>query len=329
MRFHGIIFNVTYDCDLDCPHCFYYRPDTPGRMLSASRVAEIIASTRDVAPVTEVHFTGGEPFLYFDELLEMVAASKRLGAVRITCSTNASWATSDAVARDRVSRLVDAGLTWFLISADAFHQERVPLDNALRLADVRRERIDPEAGPQDLSVVCFVNKDYPHPFNDRTLAIARQIAAAGHSSSLHPSMPYGRGCELIPAEACTMTEPHRRCWEWRTWGFIHPKGPWTVFIGPDENVNVCYGVSLGHLRDASLLELLRQFDEAPNPIVRTLLTDGPAGLARRAAAYGWQPDEPFLNECHLCYRVRSFLRRFEPQHLQPDACYPRTSRPAG
>ena len=322
MRFHGIIFNITYDCNLDCPHCFYYRPTRPGRVMSPERVAEIIAPMRDVAPVTEAHFTGGEPFLYFDRLLGMVGAAKRLGAQRITCSTNCSWATDPDVTRDRITRLVDAGLTWFLISADAFHQECVPLENALRAADVRRDLIPADAGPQDLSVVCFVDKDYPHPFNDRTLAIARRIEAAGHASSLHPSMPYGRGCQLIPPDACRMTVPERRCWQWMTWGFIHPKGPWTVFIGPDENVNVCYGVSLGNLRDASLPELLRRFDEDPNPIVKALLTDGPAGLARRAAGYGWHDDRPFINECHLCYRVRTFLRRFEPRYLQPDVCYP-------
>ena len=119
MRFRGIIFNLTYDCDLDCPHCFYYRQPTSRGVFSLDRLGRIIESTREVAPVREVHYTGGEPFLYYDRLVEAVALARRLGARRITCSTNCSWADDLGKARDMIGWLKEAGLTWFLISADA------------------------------------------------------------------------------------------------------------------------------------------------------------------------------------------------------------------
>ena len=181
-------------------------------------------------------------------------------------------------------------------------------------------------GNDDLSVVAMVSPDYDHPFNDETLKIAEQVRSWGHGASLHSSMPYGRGHELIPDDVCHMAEPRRRCWEFETWGFIHPEGPRTVIIGPDENVMVCYGISLGNLQEKSLLELLREFDENPNPIVGVLLEEGVGGLVRMAEQHGWQRRPAYQNECHLCYHARDHLRRVEPTFLQPDECYPAWTR---
>jgi len=320
MRFRGIIFNLTYDCNLNCPHCFYYPQSARRGAFELRRLREIMESTADVAPVLEVHYTGGEPFLYFDRLVEAVALAKELGARRITCSTNCYWADDLDKARRMVSRLKDAGLFWFLISADAFHQDEVPLER-VRIAAQARAEFGLQ-GNDELSVVAMISPEYEHPFNEKTRQIAEVIHSWGRSASLHPSMPYGRGHQLIPDDVCHMTQPTRRCWEFQTWGFIHPDGPRTVIIGPDENVMVCYGVSLGNLRDTDLLDLLREFGEAPNPIVRTLLERGAGGLAEQAEARGWKRAPAYQNECHLCYHARSFLRHSEPAFLQPDECYP-------
>lgn len=320
MRFFGIIFNITYDCNLSCPHCFYFPKKNSPPAISVQRVKEIILSMKDSRPVKTVHFTGGEPFLYYDSLLEMIKFAQQLGVKRITCSTNCFWANSINKARRLIAELKEAGLTWFLISADSFHQERIPLENIRRVAKVRKELN--LQGNDDLSVVCLVDKDYPHPYNKKTLRIAKKIFSWGYGASLHPSMPYGRGSQIIPKDVCHMSEPKRKCWQWRTWGFIHLQGPHTVFIGPDEFVNVCYGISLGNLKDKSLFGLLKDFEQKPNPIVKALLDEGVDGLIRRAKHYGWNSKESHQNECHLCYNLRIFLRRYEPEFLQPDECYP-------
>ncbi len=71
MQFRGIIFNLTFDCSLRCPHCFYYPQKQSKGFFTVQRVREIVQSMDDTAPVKELHFTGGEPFLDFDLLLEM------------------------------------------------------------------------------------------------------------------------------------------------------------------------------------------------------------------------------------------------------------------
>jgi hypothetical protein len=324
MQFKGIIFNLTYDCSLRCAHCFYYPQPASRGAFAVERIGEIIESMRTIAPVKEAHFTGGEPFLYFDRLVEMVDLVRQLGATRITCSTNCFWADDLDKTRMYLSRLKNAGLTWFLISADAFHQESVALENVLTASQARLEL--GLQGNDDLSVVTMIDADFDHPFNLKTRKIVHAIQARGHGASMHSSMPYGRGHELVPKNECRMAHATLKCWEFRTWSFIQPEGPRTVIIGPDENVMICYGVSLGNLRSNSLPELLRSYEESPNQIVRALLDKGAEGLAALAQQYGWEREPYYQNECHLCYCARDYLRRFEPEFLQPDECYPDWTR---
>lgn len=320
MQFRGIIFNLTYECSLRCPHCFYYPKPTSRGVFEISRLREIIESMKDTGyPVKELHYTGGEPFLYYDRLVEAVALGKELGARRITCSTNCFWSDDLESTREKIARLKEAGLTWFLISADAFHQEDVPLENVRIASQVRVE--SGLQGNDDLSVVAMIHPEYEHPFNTKTHEIVKKIRSWGHGASLHNSMPYGRGHNLVPENVCTMEKCPRKCWEFRTWSFIEPEGPRTVIIGPDENVMVCYGVSLGNLKDKSLYELLLEYDNDPNPIMKTLLTEDAEGIAARAESHGWKRAEKYQNECHLCNMARDYLRKYEPEFLQPDECY--------
>lgn len=200
----------------------------------------------------------------------------------------------------------------------------MPLEN-IRIASQVRIELGLQ-GNDDLSVVAMIAPDYDHPFNARTLEIVESIRSWGHGASLHCSMPYGKGHELVPDNVCRMVRATRKCWEFRTWSFIEPEGPKTVIIGPDENVMVCYGVSLGSLREKSLPELIRGYDSNPNPILRTLLEEGVEGLAARAEAHGWKRKATYQNECHFCCQVRNHLRRTEPKFLQPDECYPEWTR---
>jgi len=320
MRFRGIIFNLTYDCSLNCPHCFYYPQKRSRGVFTLSRLHEIVHSMSATAPVQELHFTGGEPFLHFDLLRDAIAMAKDIGARRITCSTSCYWAKDVQTARARFSELKAAGLDWFLISADAFHQDQVPLEYVKNAAQVRVEL--GLQGNDDLSVVVMIDPDYEHPFNTRTREIVEQIRSWGHGASMHNSMPYGRGHDLVPEAFCKMHRGKLKCWEFLNMSFVHPDGPRTIIMGPDENAMVCYGVSLGNLRDKPLPQLVREAEENPNPIIKTLLEKGAEGLAARAVAKGWQRKEAYQNECHLCYCARDYLRQYEPDFLQPNECYP-------
>jgi hypothetical protein len=70
--------------------------------------------------------TGGEPFLDFEGLLDLVRFGAGLGA-QVTCVTNAYWATSSERAESLLTQLKSAGLWSISVSTSRHHVQFVPL----------------------------------------------------------------------------------------------------------------------------------------------------------------------------------------------------------
>jgi MoaA/NifB/PqqE/SkfB family radical SAM enzyme len=83
-------------------------------------------------------FTGGEPFLDFDFLRELVTHGAGLGG-KVSCVTNAYWAHTDAGTAEKLTVLRDAGLTALAVSVSRFHRLYVPLHRASRALRIARE----------------------------------------------------------------------------------------------------------------------------------------------------------------------------------------------
>jgi hypothetical protein len=88
------------------------------------------AAVNDGEPLA-FDFTGGEPFLDFELLVDVVSHGKRLRA-EVSCVTNASWALSEEVTRSKLTRLKECGLTWLSVSVSRFHQEFIGLKRVQR-----------------------------------------------------------------------------------------------------------------------------------------------------------------------------------------------------
>ena len=85
-----------------------------------------------------VIFTGGEPFLFRDDLLTGVKYCSELG-LKTRIVTNAFWAHSANEARTMVSRCIEAGLSEINISCDDYHQQFIPIANVKYANDACRE----------------------------------------------------------------------------------------------------------------------------------------------------------------------------------------------
>ena len=80
----------------------------------------------------DVIITGGEAFLYYDTVLEIVHAAAELGMSPIkSVQTNGFWCTSDDRVREWLSGLREAGLKGIYFSCDPLHQEYVPIELSL------------------------------------------------------------------------------------------------------------------------------------------------------------------------------------------------------
>jgi MoaA/NifB/PqqE/SkfB family radical SAM enzyme len=117
--------HVTYTCPLSCAHCcFSSHPENKDKL----PIAHIIETIRtlDQSTIQMVAFTGGEPLLLGDKLVDAVReASSRGFVTRVV--TSAYWGKNLSVARKRLEELKEAGLQEISISWDYFHEEFVTL----------------------------------------------------------------------------------------------------------------------------------------------------------------------------------------------------------
>ncbi len=329
IRLRGLDFLLTYNCPGHCAHCSYSAGPGRGGRLS---VAEVEESLRQVAdhPLEWVALLGGEPFIYMDDLVEMVRLVRQLTSARPEVFTNAYWAYDDDEARRRLSALKDAGLDYILFSVDGFH---APFFGVARAA--LGIRIAKELGFDEIVVdnqwVGSPDLDIPINANTRMMMehLADMVDLDGVTVQASITHPVGRGAEALPEmmERAGMM-PKGLC---EAGGLcVAPyylaedlRAPYAVEIHPDGEVNLCAGISLGNIHERPLGEILESYDYSRHPIIKVLAEEGPTGLLPIAEEAGYEPLRGYLNRCHLCYEVRRFLYPRYPEYLKPVAIYER------
>ena len=77
-------------------------------------------------------FTGGDPFVYYDDML---AISRRMAeyGLPFTVISACAWATDDDVVDEMLQPLIDAGMTSITASHDPSHEQWVPRQNIVRV----------------------------------------------------------------------------------------------------------------------------------------------------------------------------------------------------
>jgi MoaA/NifB/PqqE/SkfB family radical SAM enzyme len=132
--------------------------------------------------------TGGEPFLDFPLLLEIVAFGAKLGA-GMSCVSNAYWATSDSKARALLGELKSAGLYALGVSTSRFHQQfikRERVERALQLAK--------EFGLWTMLKCPLTSADV----HEEPSLLAWARAAGAHALEAFPVLPYLRKGAALP-----------------------------------------------------------------------------------------------------------------------------------
>jgi len=131
----------SYDCNARCAHCYPecgpdkkmpWDNDFIRRVIDKAKVLpnEILARN--------VHFAGGEPFLYFNDLVEGLAYAKQNG-FHSSVVTNGFWAYDIEAAEKKIRTLHNLGLFRVELSVDNFHQEFVPIERIRKLLYVLRK----------------------------------------------------------------------------------------------------------------------------------------------------------------------------------------------
>lgn len=304
---------LTYKCSGSCRHCLYAcSPRWPADWISiddAERVlAGLAASMRSRYPsdapvgVNEgLHFTGGEPFLNFELLVELVRIAAGLGISGIFVETNAVWCVDGRVTRERLRELKEAGLQGILISVNPFLLEHVPFERTQRAVRTALELFE---GRNVLVYQRVFFEEFSRFGIKGTLCFEEYLrlgGGLGHAELLLSGRAVYKLAHLFPKY------PARRFFGIS----CRPKliRDWHVHVDNYCNFvpGFCAGLSLGDAR--SLESVVSGIELTERPVLRALLTDLEE-LYRLGTAYGYKEREDgYISKCHLCLDIRRYLSR--------------------
>ena len=353
---------LTYKCNGACEFCYYNCcPEKNGIMpvdtaISAWQSLKILAGDS-----AKVHITGGEPFLYWNRLQEILeeAGNQKLGKVDLI-ETNGFWATNEKITRQRLKRLDELGINRLKISTDPFHQEYIDVEPINRLAEIATEMFGPErvmvrwqkylddpikmkslsSAEREQKYISAMN-DYPCRFTGR---------AAGKLAELVASSMLDTGCSMLiedreskievkssiknrPANGGFQSEPsvagsRIKNRESRIASancksdLLAAKG---VHIDPFGNVfsGTCSGIIVGNVNQNRLEDIWKQFSPAGNEFISTLFNFGPYGLLEEADKLGYKKANVCASKCHLCTSIRRFFfdNGLKESIIGPAECY--------
>jgi hypothetical protein len=246
--------------------------------------------------VKGVAFTGGEPFVYYRDLLAILNATQDSG-LPFRIVTAAHWAESVEAARQKLLPLQERGLTELSVSTDPSHQAFVPSTFAEHAVEAA----------QSLGITC----ELAGVFWDSDTQVKDVVRVApGVRTTGNLAVPIGRG------KGRRVTPEDYRVGEERFLGCGKPQS-YDLTVYPDGEVYPCCSggfniqarLSFGNLRQEPLRDIVERMHG--DAYTRLVMEQGFAllyDLARfkfpsiLASLPEWTP---CVSPCQLCARIHS------------------------
>ena len=293
-RMHRTLHLVySFTCNLSCGHCIFRCRPCEGLTMGIARAKRYIDKAGQVG-IRRIVFTGGEPFLYHQEIRILIQYAAQRG-METAVITNAAWASSRNQVRQYLSDLQQRGLESITLSTDRYHLIDVPLENLKNVLAVAEE-IGLRAGVKIARL--------PHD----PVAQRLYLSLRNHSSRirLQEILPVGRASHLRPGLPLKTSS-----------GFLRSGCSTPPVLLPDGHLMTCcnlpardmrhhdYPFILGNAEMEPLPFLLRK--RFGDPILSLLREKGPSLLLALAAES--EPGFESLRQalyhsgCDLCFQV--------------------------
>lgn len=287
MKLSSIHILLTYQCTLECDHCFVWGSPWQSGTLTRSQIHFILAQAKETNGITSVYFEGGEPFLYYAVLLSGVRTAVEMG-FRVGIVSNAYWATSTEDARTVLEPFADL-LTDLTLSGDLYHS------------------IDPGAAQVHHALQAAATLG----ISTATIRIPQPEASSTEEGTL---MYRGRAARKLAGRAS-----HPLPWDrWVRCPYEDLRDPGRIHVDPLGNLHICQGISIGNLFQEPLQEICARYDPEANAVVRLLLEGGPTALMRE---FSLPHQDGYADACQACFEARLALRGRFPAVLTPDQMY--------
>jgi len=127
-----LAFGYSTRCNIRCEHCVATEDHPASRKMDHDKAKEIIVEMAQ-AGVGGISFSAGEPFLYLNEITELVKLCSQIG-IYTRIVTNSFWAKTADASDHLVSELKKNGLCQLRLSYSRWHQKNVNRNNVLNAA---------------------------------------------------------------------------------------------------------------------------------------------------------------------------------------------------
>jgi hypothetical protein len=313
----AVSFLVTYQCNANCDFC-ECGPDAHDR-LGSDAIIHYIDEAVALGTVSQVIFTGGEPTLLGDDLLNAIAYANSLGLVTRVV-TNGWWGKSPKDAIRFLDKLIASGLTEINISIDDLHQRWIPLEhakNAFLACQKRRfQCLIAHKGMRNPKITSKFLEEY---FGVELI-------------EFDPRKNYDKdeGCRLISGGVVIPVGPHSEEFTEDDLAYSSFTGNCSsilkdVVIGADHQLLACCGIvtknlpelTLGDLREKRMIDLIEEANR--DLILNWICLEGPASIATfvHKKDPSVQFADRYVNMCHLCNEVltRKDVRAVLSNHI--------------
>ncbi|MBU0926394.1 MAG: radical SAM protein [Spirochaetes bacterium] len=306
-----IIFAPTGRCNLRCPHCRVARG--PAELSSADAVAFLDACAE--SGVERIGFSGGEPFLRPDFLVEVSRAAVERGLFFDRLMTNGDWWKDEEGLRSSLAAVCEAGFDGIVgLSYDAYHGQRPE-----RVAAFLRAVFE-AWGRKDAAEILSVRSPDDGAFLAGLDEVAKALGGRVESSDGEPARvvdaAYLARSESDPDDGSGLLVPVVRsplsrsagegAWDASRWfADDYCAGPGNVlYVHPDGSVAVCCGFAnenpeliVGTARD-SYDALMR--NAAERPLIRACYETGLGETRKRLEASGVKFPGKTGDACFFC-----------------------------
>ncbi len=126
---------LTYACDFSCKHCICNAGPFRKEVMSYEKAVNYLDTAVSVLDLASVGYTGGEPFMVYPLLKDLMNYAYRKYGLSAGVVTNCGWCKSPQTAAQRIEELIECGLRSIVVSLDSFHLEFVSLESIKNVVD--------------------------------------------------------------------------------------------------------------------------------------------------------------------------------------------------
>lgn len=127
-----LAFGYSTRCNVRCEHCVAADAIPENSKMELAQAKDILAQL-SAANITGISFTAGEPLIYLNDIVELIALCKEYG-IYSRVVTNSFWAKTPDLADNVTLTLKENGLSQMRLSYSRWHQKNIAQQNVLNAA---------------------------------------------------------------------------------------------------------------------------------------------------------------------------------------------------